>query len=570
MPLKPVSDPNVLAQLNGEAPDYDYAGARAAGINPAANEHWPDTYKLPNHITFSTDSKYSKPGQEGGTWSQIDGKWHYAPSSFVLSQHSPDELKQYFARAEPDSVLDLPKARNPVTDPNLIAQLNGDASPAEPEKLLGPWSSALVRPLAKGVASLPLLAMDSGVALRNLGGYAMDKIAGRTPENFYELPSASFEKALDSYTTKPQGLINKGAEFVSSALVGSRTPAPQAASQAPSNFVRGDVVRQATLDASQKAGYVVPPSTTNPSATNKILESLGGKIATAQDAAVRNQEVTNTLAKRALGLSEDAPITKEALGALRSEAGNAYQTLRRVGEVALDDAATQSLDEVAARYTGSKLKEALGGGTDVPKIVQAIKDEPLTGDTAVDAIALLRDKAATAYAQGDKATGKAYRTISAAIENLMERNLSGDALKAFKEARQLIAKSYSVESALNSSTGNVVATKLASQLAKDKPLSGDLLTAARFGQAFPKAVRETLDSGSVSHLDSVLASGAAVMQKQPWYLAYPFLRQGVRAGLLSDAGQALATPGAGQVPSGLLMGGVTTEEMARRGLLSQE
>ena len=78
------------------APDYDYEGFKASGKAQAANGHYPDTFKLPNHMTFSTESKYSKPGQEGGKWSQVEGKWHYAPSEWNLKQHSADEMRAYF------------------------------------------------------------------------------------------------------------------------------------------------------------------------------------------------------------------------------------------------------------------------------------------------------------------------------------------------------------------------------------------------------------------------------------------------------------------------------------------
>jgi len=39
--------------------DYDLRGAYKAGLNPAANGHWPDTYKKPNHPTFSNESIYA-------------------------------------------------------------------------------------------------------------------------------------------------------------------------------------------------------------------------------------------------------------------------------------------------------------------------------------------------------------------------------------------------------------------------------------------------------------------------------------------------------------------------------
>jgi len=89
--------------------DYDMEGAKAAGIKPDERGHYPDTYKRPNHITFSTDSKYSDDKTPGGVWKEKEkGKWSYTPSDFVLSQHSPEELEQYFKEKEPDSELILP------------------------------------------------------------------------------------------------------------------------------------------------------------------------------------------------------------------------------------------------------------------------------------------------------------------------------------------------------------------------------------------------------------------------------------------------------------------------------
>jgi hypothetical protein len=406
-------------------------------------------------------------------------------------------------------------------------------------------------PLARGgynaVTSLPGLAADAGVGLRNM-------LTGENYQNLTQMTQPGLDKALPM----PNIPGDKTLEILTSIATGSQMPfAPSVKNPAPKDFVKpaADLVRQQTLANSQRAGYVVPPATTNPSPGVSFLESLGGKTATAQDAALRNQGITNQLAKRTLGLSEDAPITPEALSALRKEAGTAYSTMRSVGSVALDDASTKTLDDVAAKFTGSKLKEALGGGNDIPKVVQALKDEPLNGDTAVDVIALLRDKADAAFRAGDKQIGKGYKEISTTIENLMERQLSGEALKNFKDARQLIAKTYSVEGALNPSTGNVIGNKLASQLAKGKPISGDLLTAAKFSQAFPKASKEMVDSGAVRHTDAILGSGAAVFTGHPWYLGWPFGRQAVRSFLLSNPGQGMATQGApASVPPQALMG----------------
>lgn len=40
--------------------DYDYRGAFRAGLTPdPISAHWPDTFKKPNHPTFSNESMYA-------------------------------------------------------------------------------------------------------------------------------------------------------------------------------------------------------------------------------------------------------------------------------------------------------------------------------------------------------------------------------------------------------------------------------------------------------------------------------------------------------------------------------
>lgn len=50
--------------------DYDLRGAFKAGLKPDKNTgHWPDTFKKPNHPTFSVESKYAKDEpSKAGTW----------------------------------------------------------------------------------------------------------------------------------------------------------------------------------------------------------------------------------------------------------------------------------------------------------------------------------------------------------------------------------------------------------------------------------------------------------------------------------------------------------------------
>lgn len=90
--------------------DYDLRGAWLAGAEQAANGHLPDTFKKPNHPTFSNESQYSRGPMIGGRWVKgPDGKYAFLASPVNLSARSPEALQEYFATTEPDVTLVLPK-----------------------------------------------------------------------------------------------------------------------------------------------------------------------------------------------------------------------------------------------------------------------------------------------------------------------------------------------------------------------------------------------------------------------------------------------------------------------------
>lgn len=396
----------------------------------------------------------------------------------------------------------------------------------------------IIRGAWDGVSAIPSLAADAGVGLRNA-------LTGSD----YDLPSKMSEDDLNTILPMPSTPGAREMRFGTSLLVGAKVPAPQAAKQAPAGFVKPaeDLVRQQTLAQAQKAGYVVPPATTNPTMLNKFLESVGGKIGTAQDAATKNQGVTNLLAKRAIGMTEDAPITEGGIQVARRDAGDAYSMLRAAGHIKTDPQYEDAIAKIGSKYTSAEKEFPELAKSEVKDLVTSLRKDGFSSDAAVDVMSILRDKASAAYKKGDSGVGSAYKSASKAIEDVIARNLerNGDAetLKNFEAARRLIAKTHSVESAFNESSGSVSAMKLGQQLAKGRPLSGELLTAAKFGQAFPKIAREITDSGSVRNTDIIMSAGAAGISKQPAYLIYPFLRQAVRSGLLSKTGQKLAVPG---------------------------
>lgn len=77
--------------------DYDLRGAYLGNAQASANGHLEDTWKKPNHITFSDGSIYANAQNPPGQWTQApDQSWTYqAPPTFER-YHTPDQLLNYF------------------------------------------------------------------------------------------------------------------------------------------------------------------------------------------------------------------------------------------------------------------------------------------------------------------------------------------------------------------------------------------------------------------------------------------------------------------------------------------
>lgn len=305
--------------------------------------------------------------------------------------------------------------------------------------------------------------------------------------------------------------------------------------------------------AAREAGYVIPPTQVKPSLGNRLMEGAAGKLTTAQNASAKNQAVTNRLARQTVGLADDAPITTEALDAIRAEAGKAYQDISKLGRI----------DAV-----GAKLPD------DVP--VKKFTDAFMTNRTEVDASSLIKSwKQANhdatgyyrAYARDANpetlAKAKAAAANAKKIDEFLAKKLEDmgqhKLLNALKEARVRIAKTYSVENALNPVTGNVDAKKLAKEVAKGKKLTEGLKSAADFAAAFPKAAQPIEGMGSLpqlSPLDYAVGTLGASSAGIPGTIGL-VARPAARATILSPV-----------VQNRLLLGGAAISPDARNLLLS--
>jgi hypothetical protein len=152
----------------------------------------------------------------------------------------------------------------------------------------------------------------------------------------------------------------------------------------------------------------------------------------------------------------------------------------------------------------------------------------------------LRSAADDAFRTGNTDIARASKSAASELESALEGHLQDigqpELLKSFKDARQLIAKTYSVEKALNPVSGNVEGLKLAAQLKKGKPLSGDLKSAAEFAARFPKASQAVEGMGSLpqtSPLDWAAGAGISAGTANPLGLLAVGARPVARSAILS-------------------------------------
>lgn len=320
-----------------------------------------------------------------------------------------------------------------------------------------------------------------------------------------------------------------------------------------------DAAAQKTAETAQKfaaaakgnqLGYVTSPADLNPGFLSEVLSGLSGKVKTAQVASQRNQAVTDRLARQALGLADDAPLTPDVLQALRNQAaGSGYSPIRQAGQIAADADYTKALDAIASQYQGAARSFPGAAKNPVLDMVEGLRSPAFDAGDGLDMVKVLRETADKAYRSGDTGLGKASKAAAEAIESQIDRALTAtgnkDALTAFREARKQIAKTYSVQKALNSETGSISAPKLATELSKGRPLSGELRDVAEFATAFPKASQALKEAPkAVSPLDFAFAVGSAVSTGNPLALLAVGARPAARSVLLSGPVQRAAlTPG---------------------------
>lgn len=561
--------------------DYDLRGAFKAGLTPdATTGHWQDTFKKPNHPTFSDQSQYSSYGKPG-TW---QGET-YIP-------HKEAEEFEFRARAEAEAQTAPPVPSTLAVAGNAAAKglasvpdflINAGTTIAQNQ--LSPIVQA-GRAAYQTVTGQPVTAFDRTPAQApNLARKALEK-AGiiRTqnepqtgPQRILDTAiQAGVNTALSPASSLGQVAVNVGMGLVSggaagltkevtgsdlaATAVGMLTPLGLSRAYAPGTksvlTQEGDDV----LAASRQAGYVVQPSSMKPSFSTSKAEWVAGSGAIRNDAALKNQPVTNDLAAQAIGLPKGTQLTDTLLKEVREQAAAPYRevaSLSREASTTLD-ALKQTRADATAQYnfykrtadpaTLDKARTLTEQAERLERKLELIAvnfgKRPPTVKTQSQIMAEQADSQLL-KTQVEKfgVPPKPLKTQS----DLFYHEPAGrpELVNQLRESRKLIAKTYDVEHALLED-GNVSASILGRMLENGKPLSGELKVIGKFAKTFPYAARDQRmipppESSATNLMVSGLLGGAGAAATGGVagvaLGALPLLRSPMRSGLLSNAYQ---------------------------------
>jgi hypothetical protein len=238
-------------------------------------------------------------------------------------------------------------------------------------------------------------------------------------------------------------------------------------------------VADETLRRGREAGFVVPPSAVNPTGTNRILESIGGKADVGQEAVHRNTSALDAIGRRSAGISENEPLSREALRAARQRMAEPYREI-----AALSPQAAADLEALKAARFESKLQWRGYNQSGNPELHHAAS----AADAEVNRLA-----------------------------NSIEQAASGagrqDLVQALTQARQNIARNRQVQEAVNVGSGHLDPAVLGRALDRGAPLTGELETVGRMQQAFPQFLKDASgkQAAGTSALHAwIAATGAGV------------------------------------------------------------
>jgi hypothetical protein len=438
-----------------------------------------------------------------------------------------------------------------------------------PGLLVGSLGTAMLDPLN--------LALPGGIQ-RTLASATPRAVAQAAPRTVAAAQNIGTAGTAGAITSGAAQLANTGtinpAQLANEAAAGALLSAPVAAVGAVTTprQVAPLTQQQQVAQRAIAQGASLVPTEVNPTILNRLLEGVANKPQTKQLTSIKNQEVINAQARKSLGLAPDTPITPQVLNDYRNVKGQAYDALRANPAYYTDRTFIADVNKRIADL------QKLSNTTDVTaeiNVLNGLKQLRFDGDGLVEQMKRLRFDAEgnlASQSPKDRSLGQAQKFAAKQLEDLAERNLTNfnqpDVMKNFKQARQDIAKSYTIEKALNAASGDVSGAALGRRAAAGKIVPSELQAIADAAAVFPNSFQNVARVGSAPgpNLTDIGASTAgAVATGNAGFLAGIAGRPALRAAITSSPFQSRMLPNTQQQVPGLL-NRITTDPLANYGI----
>ena len=303
-----------------------------------------------------------------------------------------------------------------------------------------------------------------------------------------------------------------------------------------------------TLQDSRQAGYVVPPSMMPDSGVlSRVLEGISGKYKTNQLAGIKNQQITNSLVRSDLGIPDNVPLSQEAIKAVRAANYKPYEEIANLPKLGDTPAVQENTLLGVHGKPGSK-------GFDPSKTLEELK--VARADSTAYFNAYNRSAHPEDLAKARSFQGKADK-LESSLEDYASSVGRSDLVDQLRDARKMIAKTYTAERALDKGTGNIDARVLGRLFDKNKPLSDGMESAGKFASSFGEVAKVPASghANPFTIIDAGYSLGGGALN--PLAYALPLARVGARYGLLSDVAQnAISAPVYAVSPAVRMTGGL--------------
>jgi ribosomal protein L29 len=284
--------------------------------------------------------------------------------------------------------------------------------------------------------------------------------------------------------------------------------------------------RDKVLKEAQKVGYVALPSDVGAGKTVRAMETVSGKFKAQELASAKNQQVTNNLTRKYLGVSEDTPLTTDVFDDLRNSFAEPYRAASQLPAGQIGTTSAKSL--------------ATGGKTTTPVLkngAQLVEEIKIARDDSRAAWKSFNSGMASNPTEARKAAQAAdslVDTLEKQLDKLAQINNQPELLKSLNEARRNIAKVHTVEKATNPITGAVDAKAIARQVAKKAPVTGELQLVGKFAQAFPKVTKQVAEPPNAFSIYDIAGTSFGLGAANPFLASLPAARIAGRYGVLSQ------------------------------------